>query len=133
MKKIVAIILALVSVLSMSLITASAEGEATVTDIWVITNPNKMTYYLNETLDLTGLKIGVSYSDGVYAEVDSGIECDTTVLKHKGTIPVVISYGGEPETINVTVEYSTVQKVLSMINYLLSFFKISFENIIAWF
>lgn len=132
MKKIISVLLALIAVMSFAIIPVSAEDKA-VSDIWVTKMPDKMEYYVGETVDLTGIEIGVAYADGTYGTVDSGIECDTTVLNHKGTTYITISYMGEPEVIPVKVDFSLVQKILSLLNDLANFFVITFKNIVAWF
>lgn len=132
MKKIIAIILSVVAVMSFMLIPANAE-EKTVNDIWVIKQPDKMEYFVGEKFDLTGIQIGVAYSDGTYETVESGIQTNTEVFDHKGTYYVEISYMGEPEIMTIKVDYTLWQKVLTIILFLGSFFGISAKNIIEWF
>lgn len=132
MKKIIAVILSVVAVMSFMLIPANAE-EKTVKDIWVIKQPDKMEYFVGEKFDLTGIQIGVAYSDGTYETVESGIQTNTEVFDHKGTYYVEISYMGEPEIMTVKVDYTMWQKVLTIILFLGSFFGISAKNIIEWF
>ncbi|MCQ2484950.1 MAG: bacterial Ig-like domain-containing protein [Clostridia bacterium] len=132
MKKILAVLLTLIAVISFAIIPVGAEDKA-VSDIWVTKMPDKTEYYVGESVDLTGLEIGVAYTDGTSEIVNSGIECDTTVLNHKGTAYITISYMGEPEVIPVKVDFSLVQKIVSLLNDLANFFVISFKNIVAWF
>ncbi|MBP9988587.1 MAG: bacterial Ig-like domain-containing protein [Ruminococcus sp.] len=132
MKKIISILLSILAVFSLTFVSASAE-EKTVTDIWVITRPVKTEYIYNEELDLTGLVLGVAYSDGTYAEVNSGYTCDTTVLKEKGAVLVTIDYMGEKENMQVQVNYSTKQKILSVVELVISFLLITVKNIVDWF
>lgn len=132
MKKILAVFLALIAVMSFAVIPVSAEEKA-VSDIWVTKMPDKTEYYVGESVDLTGLEIGVAYTDGTSEIVNSGIECDTTVLNHKGTVVTTISYMGEPEPLVIHVDFSLWQKIVSLLNDLANFFVISFKNIVAWF
>ena len=133
MKKLIAVILAVVAVMSFMMLPVSAESEKTVSDIWVIRQPDKMTYYVGEKLDLTGIQIGVAYTDGTSEIVESGIEASEAPFERKGVQNVQISYMGETEWMTVNVDYSLWQKITSIITYLASFFYISAKNIIAWF
>lgn len=132
MKKVLSVILAVIAVMSFMLIPVSAEGKQ-VSDIWVITLPDKMTYIKGEEIDLTGIELGVAYTDGSSEIVTEGIETDITVFNQKGSIPVTLNYKGEPEILTFTVEYSLWQKIVSIVTFLGSFFYITGKNIIAWF
>lgn len=133
MKKIISVLLAVIAVMSFMLIPVSAEEEKKVSDIWVITMPEKTSYYVGEELDLTGLVLGVAYTDGSSETVDSGYTCDTTKFERKGTTIITIEYKGEPERMQMSVDYNTWQKVASIFTFLISFFSITFKNIVAWF
>ena len=133
MKKILSIVLAVIAVMSFMLIPVSAEEEKTVSDIWVITLPDKMTYNKGEEIDLTGIELGVAYTDGSAEIVTEGIETNITTFNQKGSVPVTLTYKGEPEILTFTVEYSLWQKIVSIVTFLGSFFYITAKNIIAWF
>ena len=133
MKKVLAFILAIVAVMSFMIIPVSAEEEKKVSDIWVIQMPDKTEYYKGETLDLTGLVMGVAYTDGSYETVDSGFEANLTTFTRKGNIPVTVTYMGEPEVLTFHVDYNILQKAASIVGLIASFFYMTFINIINWF
>lgn len=133
MKKILAAFLAVIAVMSFMLIPVSAEEEKTVADIWVITLPDKMEYNKGEEIDLTGIEVGVAYTDGSSEIVTEGIETSITVFNQKGSIPVTLTYKGEPEILTFHVDYSVWQKIVSIVTFLVSFFAITAKNILAWF
>lgn len=132
MKKVLAVILAIIAAMSLVIIPVNAE-EKTVADIWVITLPDKMEYCKGEKIDLTGIEMGVAYTDGSSEIVTEGIEANITAFNQKGSIPVTLTYKGEPEILTFHVDYSLWQKIGSIISYLISFFGITAKNIIAWF
>ncbi len=133
MKKFLALILAVIAVMSFMLIPVSAEEEKTVADIWVITMPAKTEYTKGEKIDLTGIEMGVAYTDGSSEIVTEGIEASVTVFNQKGSIPVTLTYKGEPEVLTFHVDYSIWQKIGSIFAFLISFFAITAKNILAWF
>lgn len=133
MKKLLSILLAVIAVMSFMLIPVSAEEEKKVSDIWVITQPEKTEYFVGEELDLTGLTLGVAYTDGSSEIVDSGFTCDTTTLNQKGTVLVTLNFKGEPERFQVHVDYNVWQKIGSIFHFLIAFFAIEAKNILAWF
>lgn len=133
MKKFLSILLAVIALMSFMLVPVSAEEEKKVSDIWVITQPEKTEYFVGEELDLTGLTLGVAYNDGSSEIVDSGFTCDTTTLNQKGTVLVTLNFKGEPEIMSVHVDYNVWQKIGSIFHFLIAFFAIEAKNILAWF
>ena len=133
MKKIISVLLAVIAAMSFMLIPVSAEEEVKVSDIWVITMPEKTEYFYGEELDLTGLTLGVAYTDGSSEIVESGFTCDTTTLNQKGTVLITLNYKGEPEIMAVHVDYSIWQKIGSIFSFLIAFFAVEAKNILAWF
>ena len=85
-------------------------SERTVTGIEVEAQPNKLVYTAGEALDLTGLTIKVTYSDGSAETLpasdsaltgltsDPAIGTALTVSEHNGK-PVTVTYGGQTCTI----------------------------------
>lgn len=81
-------------------------SERTVTGIEVEAQPNKLVYTAGEALDLTGLTIKVTYSDGSVEPLpasdsaltgltsDPAIGTALTVSEHNGK-PVTVTYGGQ--------------------------------------
>ena len=93
-------------------ITVSYEGETitftvtvqenTLSKIEVISKPSKLTYYVGDTLDISGLKIKAIYANGTTKEVTS-FTYDPTKLNKAGTQTITVTYGGKITTFNVTV------------------------------
>lgn len=82
--------------------------EITVSGIAVSTPPTKTTYSLNEAVDLTGLKITATWTEGPTTEVDYNSPGVTCVPAHGSTITEVISsiaiaYKGKSTTQSITI------------------------------
>lgn len=75
----------------------------TVSAVSVATFPAKYKYSIGETIDLTGLTLNVTYSDGKSATVSEGFTCTPTVLETYGTITITVTYGGAETSFSVTV------------------------------
>ena len=133
MKKFLSVILAVISVMSFMLIPVSAEEEKKVSDIWVITPPEKTEYIVGEDIDLSGMTLGVAYTDGSSEIIDSGFTCDTATASHKGNFIITITYKGEPERMQFHADYNIWQKIGSIFHFLIAFFAIEAKNILAWF
>lgn len=76
-----------------------------VTGIAITTAPTTTTYYVGDTLDLTGLAVTATYADGTTADVTS--ECTTfpssgSVLSTAGTQTIVVSYLFAGKTVEVS-------------------------------
>ena len=80
------------------------DDDVTVSSISVTTQPTKTTYSVGESLDVTGAKITVTYSDtttevkDVTAAMCSGFDSSTA-----GSKTVTVTYGGKTDTFTVTV------------------------------
>ncbi len=77
--------------------------EASLTGITVDNKPNKLEYYVNESLDLAGLKVVAHYDDGNSFEV-SDYECSPKTLTTVGSEVITISYNGKKATFEVNVK-----------------------------
>ena len=80
------------------------EPAKTVTYVSVKRKPNKITYYMSEVFDPTGLQLTVKYSDGTSAIVsagDSGITYSEVNPQLTGNQRVTISYGGRSAYLTV--------------------------------
>jgi len=91
-------------------ITAEFEEKPTVTleSISVKSGPDKATYIVGETLDLTGLVLEAQYSDGTTQDITDGYTTDPeegTALNTEGTETISVSYsdGGVSRTTSFTV------------------------------
>ena len=78
--------------------------KANVSSISIKSNPAKTTYTEGETLNTSGLKLAVKYSDGSTKEVTSGFTCTPTTLLTVGTQKITVTFGGKTATFNVTVK-----------------------------
>ena len=74
-----------------------------VTSVTIKAKPSKLTYNVRDTLDTTGMKLGVTYSDNTTAEVTSGFTCTPTKLTTAGTQTVTVKYGDASAAFGVTV------------------------------
>ena len=74
-----------------------------VTSVTVKAKPSKLTYNVGDTLDATGMKLGVTYSDNTTAEVTSGFTCTPAKLTTAGTQTITVKYGDASATFGVTV------------------------------
>ena len=74
-----------------------------VTSVTVKAKPSKLTYNVGDTLDTTGMKLGVTYSDNTTAEVTSGFTCTPAKLTTAGTQTVTVKYGDASAAFGVTV------------------------------
>jgi hypothetical protein len=87
-------------------ITGIYVGTATLTGISVTTQPTKTNYNVGEQIDLSGLVVTASYSDGSTSPVTS-FSVSPEIFSTAGTITVTITYGNPPNqqtaTFTVTV------------------------------
>ncbi|MPM01317.1 hypothetical protein SDC9_47557 [bioreactor metagenome] len=88
------------------LVTAEFEAApaATLDSIAVTTQPTKTSYSVGETLDLSGMVITASYSDGSTAQVTqyTTVPADGSTLDTAGTITVTVSYTEDDVTRTTT-------------------------------
>lgn len=97
------------------IVKAKAAAAKTIVDMYVYTKPTKLTYNVNDTLDLTGLVLAVKYSDNptqylskTYANNSSKITSNISKLTTKGTQTITLTYadaeaGTATATFDVTV------------------------------
>lgn len=98
-----------------------ANGEAIIGTLKIATgisatSPTKTEYNQGDTLDLTGLVVTATYTDGTTEDVTS--QCtfnpaDGSVLTEAGTIPISITFGAFTASVNITV-YATATINLRM-------------------
>jgi len=74
-----------------------------VSELKIDTLPDKTTYYAGEVLTTAGLKLTAVYNDGSTVALDSGYECDTTILGEEGNITVTLTYEGVSAVFTVSV------------------------------
>ena len=78
--------------------------ENTLSKIEVITKPSKLTYYVGDTLNASGLKIKGTYANGTTKEITSGFTCSPTELNIAGIQTITVSYEEKQATFNVIVK-----------------------------
>ena len=76
----------------------------------IISLPDKLSYNVGETLDISGMKLRVNYSDGSSKEVTENIECKTTVLTSSGTQNITVSYMNVCVGFSVSVTDQSINK-----------------------
>ena len=89
-------------------------GGIQVDHITITTQPTTTSYAQYDALDLTGMIVTATFTDGVTAIVTSAIASSPaagTALDTAGTIPITISYGEATASFNVTVAAMTAISV----------------------
>jgi predicted alpha-1,2-mannosidase len=84
-------------------ITVTAPTSVTPSAIRITTLPDKLVYTVGETLDLSGMVVTATFSDGSTAIVNNYLVVTQNPTSAEGTIPVVISYGDVTATFDITV------------------------------
>ena len=78
--------------------------EVYMTDVEIVTLPEKLEYFEKETLDTTGLSIRVTYNNGKEKIITDGFTCSPAELNTPGKQTVTVSYNGMSCTFDVTVK-----------------------------
>ena len=73
------------------------------TNISVATKPIKLSYFVGDTLDTSGLVLTENYNNGDIKTITSGYTCTPTVLETAGTQTVTVKYGSNTCTYTVDV------------------------------
>lgn len=76
--------------------------------ISVSSEPNRVSYYVGETLDPTGLELLVTGSDGSYRYVTDGYTCSPMTLNSPGTQTITVRCEGQTTSFTVSVEQPAV-------------------------
>ena len=84
----------------------NGEGDRTVKSVSVLSLPNKTSYYYKETLDTTGLKLSVMYTDGTTETVTGGYKVNTSTLGKTGAQVIDVTYEGCTAQFSVNVSYA---------------------------
>ncbi len=77
--------------------------EPTVTNITIKSQPDKVTYWVGETLDTTGLVLTATYSDGTTVDITDGFTTSGFSSSASGRRYVTVTYEGKSTTFLVTV------------------------------
>ena len=73
------------------------------TNISVTTKPEKLSYFVGDTLDTSGLVLTEKYNNGDVKTITSGYTCTPTVLETAGTQTITVKYGNNTCTYTVDV------------------------------
>ena len=74
-----------------------------VSSISVKSKPSKISYYIGETLNTSGLALTASYNDGTNKTITSGYSCSPTAFSAAGTQTITVMYGEEQTSFTVQV------------------------------
>ena len=83
--------------------TTTTTSNVSISSIAVEANPDKLSYYVGETLNTSGLKLKVTYSDGKTKTISNDYSCSPTTLGSAGSQVVTVRYGGVTTSFSVTV------------------------------
>ena len=72
--------------------------------------PNKISYYVGDQIDLSGLTLEAKYSDGTTKIIENGFECSPKQLTSVGKKTVTVTYEGKKATFDVSVLEKTTPK-----------------------
>lgn len=90
--------------------------EKNIVSISVQTLPNKTSYYYKQSLDTTGLKLTVNYSDGSSETVSSGFTVSPSgIFTKTGNHTITVDYEGFTASFNVSVSYAWWQMIIMII------------------
>lgn len=80
--------------------------------ITVKTNPDKTEYYVGDTLDITGLTLEATYSDGSTRILEGGFNCTPSLLETEGgEQKITVTYRDKTCIFNVNVSVAVVEKI----------------------
>ena len=82
-----------------------------VSSVAVQTMPSKTVYTAGDSLNTSGLRLKVTYTDGTTEEITGGFTCTPTKLNTVGQQTVTVSYGGKSASFTVTVNEPPVSSV----------------------
>ena len=85
-------------------ISVTVGGGASLRSVTLSAYPYKTVYTVGEALDLTGLQLNLTYSDGSGELISYGYTAEPSVFTAAGTQPVTLSYEGFVCSFNVTVQ-----------------------------
>lgn len=85
--------------------------QPSLTGISVSSKPTKISYYVGDTLNTSGLKLKATYNNGSTQTISSGFTCTPTALKTAGTQTITVNYAGKTTSFTVTVQAVAVTGV----------------------
>ncbi len=84
-----------------------------VSELTISTEASKTTYYVGDTIDITGLTLTAVHNDGTVETVTDGFDITPNRFTLPGPLTVMIYYGGAYAAYNVTVEIKQTDEPLS--------------------
>ena len=78
------------------------------TSISIVNNPSKTLYYIGDSLNVSGLILKLSYSDGSTETITSGFATSGFSATSAGTKTITVSYKGFTDTFTVTVKTPSI-------------------------
>lgn len=85
--------------------------ERYLSSIGVRSKPNKTEYFVNETLNTSGLTLNAYYSDGSSMTVTDGYSCSPTKFTTAGTVYITVTYKSKTTSFYVTVKENSVKEI----------------------
>ena len=83
-----------------------------ISSISIKTVPAKTSYYQDDELDTTGLKLTVTYNNGTSEEVDTGFTCDPMTLSTVGNNQAItVTYGNKTTSFTVNVAADNISSI----------------------
>lgn len=86
------------------------QSEVKLTSISIATPPQKTSYFVGDTLDITGLTLTASYSNGTSKTITSGFTTNGFDSSTPGTKTVNVTYSGMTASFSVTVKEVVADK-----------------------
>ena len=81
----------------------------------ISTYPNRMQYFEYDTLDLTGLKLNVTYNSGKVVEKSEGFSSEQTILENEGMQQIIVKYKEDDVILQVAFNVQVQKRVLTYI------------------
>ncbi len=89
--------------------------QKTVVSVEITTLPSKLGYYYKDTLNTSGMKLNVTYSDGSTETITSGFEASPKSLNKTGVQKITVTYGGCSDSFDVSVSYAWWQWIIRIL------------------
>ncbi len=86
-------------------------GKDTVQSISIASKPNKLNYFVGETLNPAGMTLTAKYKSGTTQSVTGGYTCNPTALNFVGTNRITVTYQAFTDTFNVTVSDIALESI----------------------
>lgn len=93
-------------------VTDTDESEVVMTGLSIATLPDKIEYEVGDKIDLTGLVLKITYSNGDYKFISSGFSYSSLVAESIGDLDIIISYEGLEVVLGVSVKEASEELTL---------------------